>query len=75
MVTQDFIIVNEFDEYCKEILEEIKVSKPTKKMKAVVRIPFITEKNIYALPANDRFIYCEYKGNYTDILQKLKPDA
>ena len=67
---QNHIILHGFDEENKEILEEVTVEKPMKKLIRVDRIQSISEKYILSSYGYDRLIYWEYNGSY-DSLKKL----
>ncbi len=68
---QNHIILHGFDEENKEILEEVTVEKPMKKLISVDRIQSVTEKYILTSYGYDRLIYWEYKGSYNSLKKLL----
>ncbi len=65
------LILHGFDEGNREIIEEVKVEKPSKKLVAISRILSVSEKYILTSYAFDRLIYWEYEGTMDEIKMKL----
>ncbi|MEM9935501.1 MAG: hypothetical protein AAF824_17885, partial [Bacteroidota bacterium] len=72
---QNHMILHGFDENNKEILEEIAVEKPMKKLLAIGRIRSISEKYILTTYAFGRYVYWEYKGSYQKLKRKIQRAA
>jgi bisphosphoglycerate-independent phosphoglycerate mutase (AlkP superfamily) len=71
VTVKDHMILHGFNQYNKEILEEVKVENVTKKLIAVERIQSIGERYILTSYGFDRLIYWEYEEDYEDLKQKL----
>lgn len=65
-------ILHGFDADNKEIIEEVTVEKPAKKLVAIDRILSVSEKFILTTYAFGRLVYWEYEGSYEDIKEKIK---
>ncbi len=65
-------ILHGFDADNKEIIEEVTVDQPTKKLVAVDRILSLGEKFILTTYAFGRIVYWEYEGSYESIKEKLQ---
>ena len=72
VTTGNQIILHGFDKDNKEIIEEVKVSRPVKKTIAVSRIQSISERYIMATYAFGRLVYWEYEEDYNTVLERLK---
>ena len=70
IVVQNHLVSHGFDEENKEILEEVIVEKPSKKLIRVDRIQSISEKYILTSYGYNRLVYWEYEGSY-DTMKKL----
>ncbi|WP_075344338.1 hypothetical protein [Tenacibaculum agarivorans] len=64
-------IVHGFDNENKEIIEEIKVERFTKKLVNISRIKSISEKFILTDYAQGRWIYWEYEGDFETLKNSL----
>ena len=71
ITVQNHLILHGFDEFNKEILEEVIVNTPMKKLVAIDRIQSVGEKYILISYGYDRLIYWEYKGSYKKIKEQL----
>ncbi len=70
IVVQNHLVSHGFDEENKEILEELIVEKPRKKLIRVDRIQSVSEKYILTSYGFGRLVYWEYEGSY-DKMKKL----
>ncbi len=68
---QNHIISHGFDSLNKEILEEVQVDKPSKKLIAIDRILSVSEKYILTSYASGRIIYWEYQETLEEIRAML----
>lgn len=75
LTVQNHIIVHGFDARNKEIIEEVTVDTPSKKMIAVNRVLSLSENYILISYAYDRIIYWEYAEDYEDVKQVLLMDS
>jgi len=71
LTVQNHMIVHGFDEENKEIIEEVKVEKPVRKLISISRIQSVTEKYILTSYGFDRLIYWEYLESYEEVRHKL----
>ncbi|MGK0137362.1 MAG: putative deacetylase [Algoriphagus sp.] len=71
VTVKDHLILHGFDENDKEVLEEFKFDKWSKKLIARERIQSISEKYILMSYAFERFIYWEYKEDYETLKSRL----
>lgn len=67
----NYIIVHGYDKKNKEIVEEIKVDLPSKKVIAVARIKSLSKKYILTDYIDRRWIYWEYEEDYEKIKKIL----
>ena len=74
IVVQNQLVSHGFDEENKEILEEVIVEKPSKKLIRVDRIQSISEKYILTSYGFDRLVYWEYEGSYEAMKKLLNED-
>lgn len=74
VVVQNHLVSHGFDEENKEILEEVIVEKPRKKLLRVDRIQSVSEKYILTSYGFGRLVYWEYKGSYADMKKLLMID-
>ncbi|WPR77147.1 hypothetical protein [Algoriphagus sp. NG3] len=65
-------ILHGFDVDNKEIIEEVAVDTPAKKLVAIDRILSVSEKFILTTYAFGRIVYWEYEGSYESIKEKLQ---
>ncbi|WP_439487384.1 hypothetical protein [Algoriphagus sp.] len=65
-------ILHGFDVDNKEIIEEVAVDTPAKKLVAIDRILSVSEKFILTTYAFGRIVYWEYEGGYEAIKEKLQ---
>ncbi|MCX2679476.1 hypothetical protein OOZ15_05925 [Galbibacter sp. EGI 63066] len=65
------IIVHGYDQLNKEITEEVKSDRFSKKLVALSRIKSVSEKYILTDYLGGRWIYWEYEGDFEDIRKKL----
>lgn len=68
---QNHIILHGFDQDNREIIEEVEVAKPMKKLIRIDRIQSVGEKYILTSYGFDRLVYWEYKGSYDSMKQLL----
>ncbi|MFT5885007.1 MAG: hypothetical protein ACI9IP_001467 [Arcticibacterium sp.] len=71
VTVKDHLILHGFDKNHKEILEQVKVEKWSKKLVAKDRIQSIGEKYVLMSYAFERFIYWEYKEDYETLKSRL----
>ncbi|MDF1759293.1 MAG: hypothetical protein P1U40_02030 [Coxiellaceae bacterium] len=64
-------ILHGFDQDNKEIIEEVTVDKPAKKLINVSRILSVSEKFILTSYAYDRIVYWEYLEEYEQIKKMI----
>ncbi|AXT54271.1 hypothetical protein J8L88_15125 [Aquimarina sp. MMG015] len=64
-------IVHGFDARNQEIIEEVEVKSPSKKLVSVDRILSVSEKYILIKYAFDRIIYWEYLEDYENLKTML----
>jgi uncharacterized protein YcfL len=74
VVVQNHLVSHGFDEENKEILEEVIVEKPRKKLLRVDRIQSVSEKYILTSYGFGRLVYWEYEGSYADMKKLLMID-
>ncbi|SEL42379.1 hypothetical protein SAMN04487910_2413 [Aquimarina amphilecti] len=67
LTLQNHTIVHGFDARNQEIVEEVIVKSPSKKLVSVDRILSISEKYILIQYAFDRIIYWEYLEDYENL--------
>ncbi|WP_221409033.1 hypothetical protein [Reichenbachiella versicolor] len=75
ITVQSHIILHGFDENNKEIIEEVEVEKPIKKLLQVDRIQSISEKYILTSYGFGRLVFWEYKGSYPEMKALLMGDG
>lgn len=75
IVVQNHLVSHGFDEKNKEVLEEVFVENPRKKLIRVDRIQSISEKYILTSYGFDRLVYWEYEGSYANMKKLLMPDG
>lgn len=75
IVVQNHLVSHGFDEKNVEILEEVMVEKPRKKLIRVDRIQSVSEKYILTSYGVDRLVYWEYEGSYTSIKSLLATEG
>ncbi|MBO0323141.1 hypothetical protein J0X14_12610 [Muricauda sp. CAU 1633] len=75
IVVQNHLVSHGFDAENKEILEEVIVEKPTKKLLRVDRIQSVSEKYILTSYGFGRLVYWEYEGSYTALKELLLTDS
>ena len=66
------IISHGYDEHNKEITEEVNVDVFSSKLVAIDRIQSVSEKYILTNYTDGRWIYWEYKEDYSSIKSLLK---
>ncbi|MEM7297678.1 MAG: hypothetical protein AAF391_05365 [Bacteroidota bacterium] len=71
IVVQNHLVSHGFDEKNQEILEEVNVEKPRKKLIRLDRIQSVSEKYILTSYGYGRLVYWEYEGSYNDMKQLL----
>ena len=71
IVVQNHMILHGFDQDNKEIIEEVVVENPTKKLIQVDRIQSVSEKYILTSYGFDRLVYWEYEGSYEEMKELL----
>lgn len=71
ITVQNHLILHGFDEANKEIIEEVIVDKPAKKLIAIDRIRSVSEKYILTSYGYGRLIYWEYQGSYKKLKEQL----
>lgn len=71
ITVQNHIILHGFDEQNKEIIEGVKVDKPSKKLVAVNRILSVSDKYILTNYAFNRLVYWEYHEPYEGIRKRI----
>ena len=74
IVVQNHLVSHGFDENNKEILEEVIVDKPQKKLIRVDRIQSVSEKYILTSYGADRLVYWEYEGTYEGMKKLLNAE-
>lgn len=72
IVVQNHMILHGFDDNNKEIIEEVVVDRPMRKLIRVDRIQSISEKYILTTYGFGRLVYWEYEGSYEELKVKLK---
>ena len=75
VVVQNHIVSHGFDEENKEILEEVIVEKPRRKLIRIDRIQSVSEKYILSSYGFGRLVYWEYEGSYADMKALLMIDT
>ena len=75
IVVQNHMVSHGFDAENKEILEEVIVEKPTKKLIRVDRIQSVSEKYILTTYGFGRLVYWEYEGSYAALKELLLTDS
>ena len=71
VVVQNHMILHGFDQDNKEIIEEVVVENPMKKLIQVDRIQSVSEKYILTSYGFDRLVYWEYEGSYEEMKELL----
>jgi hypothetical protein len=71
IMVQNHLVSHGFDNNNKEIIEEVEVDFPTKKLISLDRIQSISEKYILTTYSFDRLVYWEYEGSYEELKEKL----
>ena len=71
IVVQNHMILHGFDQDNKEIIEEVVVENPMKKLIQVDRIQSVSEKYILTSYGFDRLVYWEYEGSYEEMKELL----
>ena len=71
IIVQNHMVSHGFDEKNKEILEEVIVEKPSKKLIRVDRIQSVSEKYILTSYGAGRLVYWEYEGEYDELKRLL----
>ncbi len=71
LILGNHIISHGYDDNNKEILEDIQVENPSKKLVSIQRIKSISEKYILIDYLDDRWVYWEYDENYQSIKKIL----
>lgn len=74
IVVQNHMVLHGFDKDNKEIIEEVELEKPMKKLIRVDRIQSVSEKYILTSYGYGRLVYWEYDGSYEDIRDLLVLD-
>ncbi|SRR5690554_897036 len=74
IVVQNHLILHGFDQDNKEIIEEVEVKSPMKKLIRVDRIQSVSEKYILTSYGFDRLVYWEYEGSYTEMKELVMID-
>lgn len=74
IVVQNHLVSHGFDEKNEEILEEVIVEKPSKKLIRVDRIQSVSEKYILTSYGFGRLVYWEYEGSYDEMKKLLGTD-
>ena len=64
ITVQNHLVSHGFDEQNKEIVEEVIVENPSKKLIRVDRIQSVSEKYILTSYGYGRLVYWEYEGTY-----------
>ena len=72
IVVQNHLVSHGFDENNQEILEEVVVEAPRKKLIRVDRIQSVSEKYILTSYGYGRLVYWEYEGSYEDMKELLE---
>ena len=76
ITVQNHLVSHGFDEQNKEIVEEVIVEKPSKKLIRVDRIQSVSEKYILTSYGYGRLVYWEYEGSYEEmkaLLEEVNP--
>lgn len=71
IVVQNHLVSHGFDEANKEILEEVMVDAPRKKLIRVDRIQSVSAKYILTSYGYGRLVYWEYEGGYEALKELL----
>ncbi|MTI38466.1 hypothetical protein E1140_03065 [Fulvivirga lutimaris] len=71
VVVQNHLVSHGFDEENKEILEEVIVEKPRRKLLRVDRIQSVSEKYILTSYGFGRLVYWEYEGSFAEMKELL----
>ena len=67
ITVQNHLVSHGFDEQNKEIVEEVIVEHPSKKLIRVDRIQSVSEKYILTSYGYGRLVYWEYEGSYEEM--------
>jgi len=71
LTLKNHTIVHGFDARNQEIIEEVTVASPSKKLVAIDRILSVSQKFILIKYAYDRVIYWEYLEEYEHVKQMI----
>ncbi len=71
IIVQNHLVSHGFDENNEEVVEEVVVENPRKKLLRVDRILSVSEKYILTSYGYDRLVYWEYEGSYEQMRQLL----
>ena len=74
IIVQNHLVSHGFDQNNVEILEQVTVEKPRKKLIRVDRIRSVSEQYILTSYGYGRLVYWEYEGSYDQMKKLLSSD-